>query len=164
MYKQFFEFSSDLLCMASPEGFFLKVNNFFSKTLGYSAEDLISKPFLEFVHLDDVEKTLNSLKEQGPGKELSSFENRYKHKNRTYITLSWSSCFDTRENTIYAIAKDVTHLRDTENQLKQITHSLTSYSIVARTNSRGVITEVNQKFCDISGYSEHELIGNRHNI
>ena len=37
-------------------------------------------------------------------------------------------------------------------------------SIVSKSNPKGIITYVNKKFCDISGYSKQELIGHSHNI
>jgi len=37
-------------------------------------------------------------------------------------------------------------------------------SIVSKTDQRGIITYVNDKFCEISGYSYTELVGKPHNI
>ena len=37
-------------------------------------------------------------------------------------------------------------------------------SIVSKTDKHGIITYVNEMFCNISGYSKDELIGNSHNV
>src|SRR5262245_22727988 len=58
---RFFEFSSDLFCIASFSGYFLRVNPNFSRVLGYSNEELLSRPFLDFVHPDDLAATRDAL-------------------------------------------------------------------------------------------------------
>jgi PAS domain S-box-containing protein len=47
---------------------------------------------------------------------------------------------------------------------QSIENRLLEHAIVARTNSRGLIVEVNDKFCEISGFSRLELIGRDHRI
>jgi len=51
-----------------------------------------------------------------------------------------------------------------KNELQQFFDALNESAIVSKTDTEGVITYVNQKFCDVSGYSEEELIGEAHNI
>lgn len=48
--------------------------------------------------------------------------------------------------------------------LEQYKEVVDSSSIVSKTNIKGIITYVNDKFCKISGYSCEELIGKPHNI
>lgn len=48
--------------------------------------------------------------------------------------------------------------------LKQYESITNKSSIISKTNPRGIITYVNQKFCEISGYRADELIGQPHNI
>lgn len=50
------------------------------------------------------------------------------------------------------------------NLLEQYKSILDKSSVVTITDEFGVMTYVNDKFCEISGYSRDELIGNRHNI
>ncbi len=47
------------------------------------------------------------------------------------------------------------------NQYKEITNQS---SIVSKTDTKGIITYVNDAFCHISGYSKDELLGKQHNI
>lgn len=50
------------------------------------------------------------------------------------------------------------------NYLNQYKNAIDKHTIVSKTNKKGLITEVNSKFCEISGYSKEELIGKSHNI
>jgi PAS domain S-box-containing protein len=152
--------SPDILCVANQEGYFIDVNPAFTKILGYTREELLSKPFIHFIYPDDIQKT----KDNSKGKSVSNFENRYIHKDGGYRILSWSSSIDENTNLIYATARDITDTRYTELKLNEVTHALSDHLIIAITDDKGIITEVNDKFCQISGYTKSELIGKTHNI
>ena len=55
-YRKFFETAHDLMCVVSKTHF-VEVNPAFTRVLGYSPTELISRPFLEFVHPEDVGMT-----------------------------------------------------------------------------------------------------------
>lgn len=164
MYKTFFELSTDLLCIANPAGYFVEVNSAFSKLLGYSKEELKSKPFLEFVHPEDLNKTLKELENQTLGIETNGFENRYQKKDGSYVLLSWRSSVSADKSFFYAIARDITENRTSENKLKAISEALRAHSIIAITDTNGNIIEVNDEFCRISKYTREELIGQNHRL
>ncbi|MEZ2716419.1 PAS domain S-box protein [Niallia circulans] len=70
-----------------------------------------------------------------------------------------------------AIRRDITEQKMVQHQLEEsvrevsdITYALEQSSIIAFTDKRGIITNVNSKFCEISGYSRQELIGKTHRI
>ena len=60
-FRNFIELSKDLVCIANVDGFFYKVNPAFTDVLGYSKEELEGKPFIDFVHPDDLDKTLKEI-------------------------------------------------------------------------------------------------------
>lgn len=114
---RFFELSIDLLCIASIEGFFLKVNPTFSTTLGWSQADLLSRRFLDFVHPEDVAGTLLQIEHLAAGRPTIDFENRYRCLDGSYRWLSWRASSDPNVGLIYAVAHDVTALKRANEEI-----------------------------------------------
>ncbi len=115
--NKFFNISLDLLCIAGTDGYFRKINPVFEEILGYSHEELLSKPFLDFVHPDDVESTLEAVSSLASQKEVIQFLNRYRCKDGTYRWIEWSSA--PSGDTIYAAARDITDRKHAEEELKK---------------------------------------------
>jgi PAS domain S-box-containing protein len=108
---RFFEISRDMLCVACPDGYFVHLNGAWSDVLGYSADELLSRPFAELVHPDDRERTVahaGSVSRGGP--PLVGFENRYRARDGSYRWLSWNSAVGS-DGLIYGRAADVTEDR-----------------------------------------------------
>ncbi len=162
--SHFFELSVDLLCISGPDGIFKKVNPSFTRVLGYTENELLSVPFLSFVHPDDISATLKIVEELAAGKKTVDFENRYKKKDGTHLILSWSATPDPRSGFTYAIARDVTLQREKESRQNQVLSAVNENAIIAYTDLAGTITDVNKNFCEISGYSREELTGKNHRI
>jgi len=111
-FEKYFEVSLDMLCIAGTDGYFKRVNPAFERTLGWSEEELLSRPFVDFVHPDDVESTLREIESLSEGIPTVSFENRYRCADGSYKRLLWTSYPDAKTGRIYAIARDVTDLRE----------------------------------------------------
>jgi len=111
-YYKFFKVSSDLMCMADPNGCFKKVNPACIQTLGYSEEELLSHPFIEFVHPDDRQSTLDEMKRQLQLGYSCNFENRYLCKDGSVRWLSWRAAYQADEGTTYATARDITERKE----------------------------------------------------
>ena len=101
--------SLDLIATANYEGFFTRVNPAWTRTLGWSEQELLSRPFLEFVHPEDREATIAAAKQQSEaGEPVLRFENRYRHQDGSYRWLEWMSRPDEANRQLVAIARDVT--------------------------------------------------------
>ena len=107
-FQRYFDLSLDMLCIASPDGFFKRVNPAFERTLGWTTEELLAQSFLAFVHPDDLKKTENEIARLARGLPTISFENRYQVKGGGYRHLIWTAYPDEHSSLIYAIARDVT--------------------------------------------------------
>ena len=108
-----------LLGIAGFDGYFKNLNPMWSRVLGWSDEELMAKPFLEFVHPDDREATLGAASQLGQeGREIISFENRYQCKDGTYRWLRWNSTPDMERGLIMAIAHDITQEKESQDRLR----------------------------------------------
>jgi PAS domain S-box-containing protein len=114
---RYFMLSIDLLCIAGSDGYFKRLNPAWQKTLGFTLEELLAKPYLDFIHPDDRERTIQEADKQGKGLEVVSFENRYLCKDGSYKWLSWSATPIVDEKLIYALARDITELKETQEDL-----------------------------------------------
>jgi PAS domain S-box-containing protein len=118
--RLFFTHALDLLCIADLDGQFLQINPAFETTLGYPMAELLHRPFIDFVHPDDVEATQAATARLAEGRDVVAFENRYVCKDGSYRWLLWSATADPVARRIYAAARDVTERRELERQVIQI--------------------------------------------
>ncbi|MFH1575092.1 MAG: ATP-binding protein [Acidobacteriota bacterium] len=112
-----FILSLDLLCVAGVDGFFRHINPAFVRVLGYSEEELLSRSFLEFVHPEDREGTLREVERLAQGLPVVDFQNRYRAQDGTYRWLAWRSAPWAERGLIYAVARDITEQRRTQELL-----------------------------------------------
>ena len=114
---QFFSLSLDLLCIAGFDGYFKQLNPTWEKTLGFSNEELLSKPYLAFVHPEDRASTLAEAQKLSAGGVTIIFQNRYLCKDGSYKWLSWNATPLGDQRLIYATARDITERKRAEKRL-----------------------------------------------
>lgn len=115
-----FNHSIDMLCIAGFDGFFKVLNPSWSKALGWTTEELLSKPWNDFVHPDDLKATEKIKSVIVDGKEIYQFENRYRCKDGNYKWLSWNSFPYPQEGIMFGVARDVTIQRQTEREYQTL--------------------------------------------
>ena len=116
---RFFSLSSDMFAVFNLDGTFRRVNAAWETVLGYAAEDLVGRPFLELVHPDDVQRTLDEFKQAtDTGLTVTRFENRYRHKDGSYRWLDWTGRLVPGEEVHYSAARDVTDRKRIEVALE----------------------------------------------
>jgi diguanylate cyclase (GGDEF)-like protein/PAS domain S-box-containing protein len=118
--RHFFDLSRDMLCTANMDGYFVELNDAWTRYLGYDLDELRSIPFIERVHPDDRERTESESAALFEGTETLSFENRYLAKDGTWHWLRWSSQLSPDESLIYARAADVSELKQVEAEREQL--------------------------------------------
>jgi PAS domain S-box-containing protein len=143
---EFIDLSLNLLCVAGVDGYFKHVNQAWETTFGYTREELLSRPYLEFVHPDDREATLAEATHVAAGRNTLSFENRYRCKDGSYRWLLWSAVVRAERGLIYAIATDVTE-RKREEALLAAQYAVTRVLAEAATLAIGA-PQILQAVCE----------------
>lgn len=113
---RYFNSSLDLLCIASTNGTFIRLNPEWERTLGYALAELEGRSFLDLVHPDDIEKTHEAVSTLAAQEKVSGFVNRYRCKDGSYRWIEWNST--PQGETIYAVARDITIRMQVEKKLE----------------------------------------------
>jgi PAS domain S-box-containing protein len=162
-----FSIASDLMVIADPNGCFKQVNPTLVRLLGYTEDELLGRPFIEFVHPDDVQPTLDEMARQMQTGTSMAFENRYICKDGSVRWLSWRANYIAREHTTYATARDITEhrraglaLRESEERFRSVFEL--SADLICIADIKGRFLEVNPTFSTLLGYSRDELVSRPH--
>jgi len=133
LQERFFALSIDLLCFLDFNGYFKRLNPAWERTLGFTCEELKARPFIEFVHPDDRERTLLQNKAVRAGGTALAFENRYVCKDGSYRWLLWNAAPDDGQKTIYSVARDITDRKRLEEEREQLVDKLRTALAEVRT-------------------------------
>ncbi len=145
-------------------GYFTDCNPALSSILGFSSEEFLARPFIEFIHPDDRQSTINEVEKQLKGNPVARFENRYICKDGAYKWLEWGATAADEKGVVYAAATDITErkqaeeaLRDSEQRFKQFFDNEPNYCYMISTE--GTIIDVNQAALKALGYKKQHLVG-----
>ncbi len=115
----FFEMSLDNLCVVGFDGYFKRLNPSWTRTLGWSGEELLARPVLEFVHPDDREAMMSGRARLHSGAALGPLINRYRCKDGTFRWFEWRSVAHADRGLVYGAARDVTEQRLAQERLTE---------------------------------------------
>lgn len=163
-YRELFDMAVDMIAIAGFDGFFKRVNPAFTNLLGYSEEELYSRPFITFVHPDDVEKTIEETKKIFIGEKSIRFLNRYLTKSGEYRYLEWVTNPVIERQLIYCIVRDITDQIRLEQQRTELINfqngmlNGTTYAIIS-IDTNGLIKVFNRGAEQMLGYLATEMVG-----
>ncbi len=144
-----FDLSVDMLCVAGFDGRFKELNPAWTATLGWELEELMSRPWIDFVHPEDVASTVAAGQALNQGRSVTLFVNRCRCKDGSYRRLSWNSVSVAEEGLVFAVVRDVTERLRLEEQLRQA-EKMTALGQLAG----GVAHDFNNQLAGILGYAE----------
>ena len=119
-----FTLSLDMLCIAGTDGYFKRLSPAFNQTLGYTTDELLARPFLDFVHPDDRAATLAEVEKLSHGVPTVDFENRYQCKDGSWKWVSWRTQPVIEEGLLYATARDTTERKRAQEQILELNAEL----------------------------------------
>ena len=149
--REFGDLSLNLLCIAGVDGYFKYVNPAWEATLGYGQAELLSRPYLDFVHPDDREATVAEASHIASGRSTICFENRYLCKDGSFKWLLWSAVVHPERGVIYAVGVDLTD-RKREEALLAAQHAVTRVLAEAPTLAKAT-PRILQAICESLDWS-----------
>lgn len=152
---KFFNISLDMMIIASDK--FIKINPSVTKILGYSEQELLSKPFLDFVYPDDIEITLNEVKKLQTGTLTVNFENRYICKDGSLKWILWSTSPDISTGLLYAVARDITKQKENEESLKMANMFFNMSFDILTVAKEGHFIKINPALTKTLGYNQEDM-------
>lgn len=112
-----FELSGDLVCTVGFDGCLEQVNAVWTSVLGWSGDELRSRPLADFLHPDDRAHTAREWTDLAKSAERTSFTNRFRAKDGPWHSIEWTAGLAPDEDLFYASARDVTKRNQTERRL-----------------------------------------------
>ena len=162
--RRFLELSLDLICIARTDGYFEYVSPSWERVLGYSQEELLARPFLDIIVPEDHAKNDAEVESLSSGEATMDFENRYRHKDGSVRTISWTASPVEREGLIYCIGRDVTVRKQAEQALQRQHEFIsavidTTGALVIVMDREGRIVRFNGACETTTGWTSEEAIG-----
>lgn len=115
--ERFFNLIPDMACIASADGYFKKVNRAWQRVLGYTEQEILATPFLDFIHPDDRDATKKEVERQLAGEATMQFCNRYRCKDGGYKWLEWDATPAVCGTRLFATARDISERKKAEESL-----------------------------------------------
>ncbi|WOD40071.1 PAS domain S-box protein [Nodosilinea sp. E11] len=172
-YKRdrFLAVGSDLEAIAGRDGYFHWVSPTFERILGWTPAEMTARPWVEFLHPDDIQLSVIEAERLLAGREVLAFENRYRHKDGTYRWLLWRCQWDIDQQVSYGTAVDISALKQSEVALNESHHLLEEQShrfeamlstisdFVYLFDREGRFVFANQPLLDLWGLTLADVVG-----
>jgi PAS domain S-box-containing protein len=156
---RFFDLSIDLLCIADTRGRFKRLNPAFETAFGYSIDEMLARPFLDFVHPDDLDLTIRELATLRAGQHTIRFENRYLCKDGSTKWMAWTATPVPEEDLVYAAARDVTGAKELDRLKTDFVATVSHELRTPLTSIRGSLGLLASGVMGELPADAHEMIG-----
>ncbi len=172
-YRTIMQSSQDGIFLIDAIGNILEANPKATEILGYSQEELQRLTVFQLHPPEErnaIETRISRLLqgESLPNRELVTF---HKEGRIIFLEVQATTIQYEEQKLVLSVFRDITKQKKAQEQLHQTLKELSDFkaaldqaAIVSITNRHGVITYVNQRFCEISQYSQQELLGKTHKV
>ena len=166
---RFLELSPDLFCIVDFDGRWRRVNPALEKVLGRSQDELAGVPYADFIHPDDLERSLIQAESLAvEGGEIRDFRSRIRAADGSYRSVLWTAKSSPDEQRIFVAGRDVTEREEVEHAAHEARERFEAafeqapigMALVSIERDRpGCFLRVNRSLCEITGLSREDLIG-----
>jgi PAS domain S-box-containing protein len=115
-----FDLSHDAFCIAGFDGYLKRANPAFARSLGYTLDELLARPFMDNVYPDDVESVRKVLAALAAGEDITGFECREVCADGSVRWFEWSTSSRPEAGIVYGVARDVTERRVANDELSAL--------------------------------------------
>ena len=160
--NMFFNMAFDILTVAK-DGHFIKINEAFTKTLGYTQEEMDQIKFIDLIHPDDRQMATEVLEKHYKGESIVNFRTRFLCKDGTYKWLDWNSNMDVENGVFYSVGRNVTKLVQLENEQQVAINDLyeneEKLRLIVENISEGIIVANADKKIIMANNMANEIFG-----
>ena len=155
--------SPDMMGVGGLDGVFESSNPAWQTVLGWSEAHIARTPFTEFLHPDDLARSLAAFEALTQrGESVVRFENRYRHHDGSYRWLSWVAVLEGEK--VHCTARDITDDKARADKLVARTTDLdriwrNSRDLLVIADLSGVFLSVNPGWTAVLGHEPHEVVG-----
>lgn len=147
--QRIFELSLDMLSISTMEGHFIETNPAWTRTLGWTKEELRNKVWLDLVVAEDLDNSTEVAARLNRGESVVGFENRCRCKDGSFKWLAWSSYPDPEKKRIFSTVRDGTARKRMEEELLLLA---TTDSLTGASNRRHFIDRATSELTRVKRY------------
>ena len=109
--------SEDMLARADYDGGMTAVNPAWTQVLGYTEQELLSRPFADIIHPEDLPKTVAALTAMSETGQPTRFENRVQASDGSWKPIGWSVSPEPESVHFIAVGRDLSDYQAREREL-----------------------------------------------
>jgi PAS domain S-box-containing protein len=121
---QLWTLSEDMLARADYDGRMSAVSPAWTRVLGFTEAELLTRPYADFMHPDDVEATVAGLARMGETGMPTRFENRILTASGAWKSIEWTVAPEPDGVNFIAIGRDITAEKEAAAELEQAQEAL----------------------------------------
>jgi PAS domain S-box-containing protein len=114
-----FTSTPDMMAMGGFDGFFKRVNPAMLRSTGYTEAELLTTPFHDLCHQDDLAHMRDGVSKLANGEDVQALSIRVKHKDGHYLHTEWTDVPFTDRGMFFTIGRDVTERKALEESLQR---------------------------------------------